>query len=455
MMITSEPGDDLAEFRNRILDAIDAESFAEALEQASAWAESHQTDPFRRAIGLYWQGKTHAKLGQPVEAKAAYRESAALLSDRLDAQALDAETTTLWALSSLLHEENDLDGEIAICERIAKRLAGSQDEELAQRGMRALVNKGFALGELGRNQEEIALYREMLSYFHANPLGVLRPIVAASMLNMVTELQRNRELTEAFSMTGAAVDMFGNDEAPETRGKVALILLQRAGMLWKESQFTAAEKTYLELFSRYGANPDGHTAPAIVIGMDHYADLLVQTGQAQAAITICEEIEARFGDFDHELMRETVLSSLCRKAKLYLTEHHPDKAQQATDDTISYAKRYNLRIPPAELAELSVTRGEALAELKELDQAITTFGFPALIYLNNPGGVDPLVVCRALHRKIALETDLRRLDEALKSCDELIEMFSDDTRTGVEEFVSLACKQKATIGIDVSRTSLP
>ncbi len=67
--------------------------------------------------------------------------------------------------------------EVAVYEQVLDRYGADPTPALRERVARALVNKGFRLGELGRSEDAVAVYEQVLDRYGADPTPALRAVV--------------------------------------------------------------------------------------------------------------------------------------------------------------------------------------------------------------------------------------------------------------------------------------
>ena len=74
----------------------------------------------------------------------------------------------------------DIDEEIAVYDDLIERLNGNTKTSIQELIARALMNKGLRLGELGRREEEVSNYKEVLDRFKNHKEGFIAEMVAIS-----------------------------------------------------------------------------------------------------------------------------------------------------------------------------------------------------------------------------------------------------------------------------------
>ncbi|MDY6972657.1 MAG: ATP-binding protein [Thermodesulfobacteriota bacterium] len=115
----------------------------------------------------------------------------------------------------------------------------------------ALFNKGFALGSLGRSEEAIAVYDEVVSRFADVDEPALRVLIAGALVIkgiMLESLGRSEELISVYD---EVVSRFGDMDDPALRGQVARALVNKGVTLGSLDRNEEAIAVYDEVVSRF------------------------------------------------------------------------------------------------------------------------------------------------------------------------------------------------------------
>ena len=91
----------------------------------------------------------------------------------------------------------------------------------------ALVNKGITLGQLNRNEEEIAVYDQVVARFGEAAEPALREQVARALFNKGITLGKHSRSEEALAAYDQVVARFGEAAEPALRDRVARALVNK------------------------------------------------------------------------------------------------------------------------------------------------------------------------------------------------------------------------------------
>ena len=109
----------------------------------------------------------------------------------------------------------------------------------------ALVNKGVALGALGRREEEIAVYDAIDARFGGEGEPAIHELVAWALVNKGTALDALGRGEEAIAVYGALDARFGGESEPSIRKLFARGQVRRGNLKHDlHGDFDAAELTY-------------------------------------------------------------------------------------------------------------------------------------------------------------------------------------------------------------------
>jgi len=145
----------------------------------------------------------------------------------------------------------------------------------------ALINKGVALGKLGRGEEEIKVYNEVVERLGENPAPTLRERVANALYNKGVALRQLGREEEAIKAYEEVVERFGKDSAPALREQVAMAfygigrtMMLKAKKVWAidpvaaRVHFTTAREMLKQAVT-YTNKPD-----ARILGLQAYVEWL-------------------------------------------------------------------------------------------------------------------------------------------------------------------------------------
>ena len=132
---------------------------------------------------------------------------------------------------------------LVVFEEVVGRFENSGIADVQETVAKALVNKGSALGELERPEEELAAYEEVIQRFSEseNP-ALIEPLAVALTYKGMTLGEQNRE-EEGLAVLEEVVRRFGGDDSPSLQGRVEEALLEKAELELESCRYDAAAST--------------------------------------------------------------------------------------------------------------------------------------------------------------------------------------------------------------------
>ena len=174
----------------------------------------------------------------------------------------------------------------------------------------ALLNKGVQLGQLGRGEEELAVYDQLLAWFGDADDPALRAPVAQALLNKGVKLGRS---AEALAVYGQLLARFGDADEPALRVRVANALVHKGATLGQLGRVTEALAVSEDVLARFGDADEPALRVAVAQALLNKGVTLGQLGRSVEALAVSEDVLARFGDADELALRERVANALVNK----------------------------------------------------------------------------------------------------------------------------------------------
>ena len=177
-----------------------------------------------------------------------------------------------------------------------------------------LVNKGFTLGQLGRGEEEIRVYEEVVSRFGNSPTSDVRDWVARALVFKGITLRELGRGEEEIRVYEEVVSRFGDASEAHIREQVAGALFSKANGLGRLGRGEEAVRVYEEVVSRFGDAIEAGIRQQVAKALVNKANGLGRLGRGEETIRVCEEVVSRFGDAPEAGIREQVARALFGKS---------------------------------------------------------------------------------------------------------------------------------------------
>lgn len=270
----------------------------------------------------------------------------------------------------------------------------------------ALLEKGAALARMGRGEEAIATYDELVAA--CGEAEALRAKLATALANKSSRLDDLGRFEEALAVCEAVVARFGDDADPAVQKQVARALLNAGATLAQLGRWDAAVAASDALVARFEASSDPGLLPCVAEAMLAKTARLAVLRRHPETISLCDAVTARFGALPG--FRTTVAQALFVKARVL------DELRQADDASVVYGQLIGLLrdaedAPMREiLAESLLAQGQAIADQGRHADAVAVFD-ELVTKFRRHRALAPCVA-QALVDKGASLRVLKRADEA-------------------------------------------
>ena len=351
------------------------------------------------------------------------------------------------------------------------------DPDVREQVAWALFNKGVTLGGLGRTQEALRTYNELLARFAESREPDVREQVSRAVLNTgVLEATVQERMARAPASQGTTLGTLGSAQDPSGYFDQAVKPVQHSTTTDQPADSVSALMgrgvalgnveeaiaVYDEVIARFGSATEVQVRKYVAEAMVNQGEVLESLGGKQAAIEVYNEIIRRFGEAWEPAMREQVGRALLKMETLGAVPTQPvapepvapepvahQPAVQDDGETLGtlghkqeklspgeYATETDL---PHEAAQALVAKGVALGTPQEalevFDEVISRFGAAMEVEVCEQ-------VAEAMVHKAASLGTLGLTTDAIEVCDEVISRFGQAQQTVLRKQVAEAVAKK-------------
>jgi tetratricopeptide (TPR) repeat protein len=365
----------------------------ERFEVALAWA----LEPVAGSIALIQHAGSYLAFDYVVRLVSDAPDAAVIRDEAWEAAVASAVDAEALAVASSAYFSGRRDIATGALERAR---TSTNDEVVARAG----YNLGVVVSELGRSDEALVVWDEVLARFGDAPEPVLREHVASALVSKGVALGELQRSDEALVVYDDVVARFGDATEPALREMVAGALVNKGIRL---------------------------------------ARLL----RSDEALVVCDHVVARFGDATEPVLREQVAKALVSKGVALGMLQRSDEALVVYDDVVA---RFGDATEPAlheQVAGALVNKGVALGELQRSDEALVVYDD---VVARFGDATEPALreqVARALVNKSVTLGELQRSDEELVVYDDIVARFGDATEPILRQAVVMArqaCDRRAS-----------
>ena len=273
------------------------------------------------------------------------------------------------ALSQLgRHEEA-----IAAYDQVVAAYSQDPIPALREQVARAMNNRGVALGQQERHEEALAAYEQVITAYSQDSIPALREQVAKAMSNSGIALGKLGRHEQAYAICDKMVALYGQDSDPELRELVARTESNRGvalGQLGRHEEAIVAYDKVIALDEKDSTPALCELVPRV---KSNKAIALGQLGRHEAAIDLCDQIIARHEQNPEPAQRELVAKTLSNRAVALGQLGRHEDAIAAQDKVIAFVGQDSAPTMRELVARATNMRGVTLGKLGRHDLAASTF----------------------------------------------------------------------------------
>ncbi|GAA1392110.1 hypothetical protein GCM10009613_35990 [Pseudonocardia kongjuensis] len=325
---------------------------------------------------------------------------------------------------------------VAVYRQVVDRNGDDPAPAMREQVAGTLVNLGVDLGALGRSEEAVAVYQQVVDRYGEDSTPALREQTATALYATGVRLAVLGRPEEAVSVYRQVVDRYGDDSAPALREQAATALVNTGavfGVLGRPEEAVAA---YWQVVDRYADDP----APVL---REQAAKALVNTGavlgvlgRSEEALAACRQVVDRYGDDASAVLREQTAKALFNMGALLGVLGRSDEALAAYRQVVDrYADDPALR---EQAAKALVNTGAVLGVLDRPDEALAACREVVDRYGDDASAVLREQTATALFNMAAVLGALGRDDEAAAAYRQVVHRYGDDPTPGLREVVGFA-----------------
>jgi tetratricopeptide (TPR) repeat protein len=320
---------------------------------AAGFAKAIKIDP-DNALGYYNRGRAHFDEGDFPNAISDYSE--AIKRNRKFAEAYIGRGAARFYTGDLTAALLDFE-EVLAREPVAI----------------ALFNKGATLGALGRGEQAIAVYDDLLGRFEAASEFALPETVAKALFNKGVELGTLDRSEQAIAVYDDLLARFEAASELALREQVAGVLVNKGVRLYALGRSEQAIAVYDDVLRRFEA------APELAL-REQVAGVLVNKGVAlgaldrrEQAIAVYDDVLRRFEAASELALRDAVGSAFVNKGASLYALGRSEQAIAVYDALLARFEAAPELALPEQVAVALLNKGLALGALRRSEEAIAVY----------------------------------------------------------------------------------
>ncbi|MEA2372676.1 MAG: hypothetical protein QOH12_3070 [Solirubrobacteraceae bacterium] len=340
--------------------------------------------------------------------------------------------------AAALREGGRHEAAIGVAEGVLEEVGGVRLPSEPFVGFDALMIKAANLFDLGRTDEGLAVYDELVEAWGADRALHVRVKLADALAFKGHLVFRGPDGGErAIAVFDELVERFGGAGELELREKVASALAWKAMALQRIGRRAEADDVYDELVAGFGDAVEPALSSQVAFALEHKASNLIRLNRNDEALETCDELLVRFGEAAPADLREVGARVLKTKAHLLGLSGRHDEAivvSAALLARLDGEESPRLRVL---LAEMLLSSAAELVADERWEEALEVFDG---VVARFEDAVDPALrerVALALSNSAVALVALGRDDDAAATHKDMVERFGDE---GIASFEDLARK---------------
>ncbi len=259
---------------------------------------------------------------------------------------------------------------LATFSEIAIELNSASDTDRHFWQAAALAAKAGTLGQLGRNEDAIAVFDDVISRFDGGDELALRRPVAIALFRKLAQLGRSEE---AIAVYDDVIALFGEETELVLREQVASALVNKGAAFGKLSRDDDRIAVYDDVVARFGAAGELALRERVAIALVNKGITLGRLGRAEEEVFVYDDVIARFGAARELALREQVASALVNKgATLDELGRHVDEIAVYDDVVARFGTASQLALRE-QVARALVNKGVTLRGLGRHEEALSVY----------------------------------------------------------------------------------
>ncbi len=418
---------------------------------ASLQKDPHQPEEHAELAAALQHGRNLRKQGLGVEALAVFDSALSQWGQSTDValheQVARAMVNKGFTLGQLGRREEAL----VVYDSVVSRFGEAPEPALREWVAQALFYKGVTLGELGRSEEALVVYDSVVSRFGEAPEPALREEVARVLFNKGFTLGQLGRREEALAVYDSVVSRFGEAPEPALREQVARALVNKGVTLGELGRREEALVVYDSVVSRFGESPDPALREQVARVLFNKGVTLGQLGRREEELAVYDSVVSRLGEAPEPALREWVAQALLYKGFILGQLGRSEEALVVYDSVVN---RFGEALEPAlreQVARALFYKGFTLAQLGQREEALAVYDSVVNRFGEAPEPALRELVARVLVNKGVTLGELGRSEEALGVCDSVVNRFGEAPEPALRELVVLAEKCKANTLVEAGQ----
>jgi tetratricopeptide (TPR) repeat protein len=224
----------------------------------------------------------------------------------------------------------------------------------------SIYNRGVALGQLGRHDQAILAYDQLISLYGQDSAPALREQVARAMSNRCIALGQHGRHDQAIAACDQMISLYGQDSTPALREQVARAMSNRGVALGQLERHDQAIAAYDQVVTFYGQDSTPALREQVARAMSNRCIALGQLGHHDQAITAYDQMIALYNQEAIPTVRELIAKGMNNRSILLGRRGRYNEAIAACDQVIALYSQDSVPLLVEQVTEAMNGKGFAL-----------------------------------------------------------------------------------------------
>ena len=303
---------------------------------------------------------------------------------------------------------------------------------------RALFNKGVRLGALERSEDAVRVYEDVVARFGEDPTPGVREQAAMALFNKGVRLGEEERSEEELGIYDDVVARFGEDPAPAVREQVGRALFNKGVRLGALERSEEELGVYDDVVARFGEDPALGVREQVARALVNKGVRLGALGRSEDAVRVYDDVVARFGEDPAPGVREQVAKALVNKGVRLGALERSEEELGVYDDVVARFGEDPALGVREQVARALVNKGITLGALERSEDAVRVYDDVVARFGEDAAPGVREQVARALVNNGVRLGALGRSEDAVRVYDDVVARFGEDPAPGVREQVARA-----------------
>ncbi|WP_306603395.1 tetratricopeptide repeat protein [Azonexus sp.] len=326
--------------------------------------------------------------------------------------------------------------EIVLYDQLIDTYADDNTPALREQVAKAMGNKAVLLGEMEKNEEAIALCDQLIATYADDKTPALRNLVAQARFNKAVTLGKMEKNEEEIALYDQLIATYADDKTPALRNLVAQAMSNKAVTLGKMEKNEEAIALYNQLIATYADDKTPALRNLVAQAMFNKAVTLGKMEKNEEEIALYDQLIATYADDKTPALRELVAKAISNKAVTLGKMEKNEEAIALYDQLIATYADDKTPALREQVAQAMFNKTVRLRKMEKKEEEIALYDQLIATYADDKTPALRELVAKAMSNKAVTLGKMEKNEEAIALYDQLIATYADDKTPALRELVA-------------------